>query len=82
MSVKQPLRRSHRIRGLSPEHPSNPTTQSLMEQEMHVNLDVGSGSLLELEGVLVTEEGGEFSLPSNVPITNYSFPLIEKQPSS
>ena len=45
---------------------------------MDVNLYVGSRSLPELEGDPVMEEGGDFSLPTNVPITHYSYPLMAK----
>ena len=60
--AKKTLRRSRRIRKLSLEYPLNPITQSLVEQEIDVNSDVGSGSLLELEGVPVMKEGVEFLL--------------------
>ena len=35
---------------------------------MDTNFEAGSGSMPKLEGVPVTEEGGEFSPPANVPI--------------
>ena len=42
-----------------------------MEQDMDTNYETCSVSMPKLEGVPVTEEGGEFSPPSNVPITDY-----------
>ena len=60
----------------------NPKIQYPMDQDMDVNSDAGSGSLAELEGVPMMEEQGEFDIPSNVPITNYSVPSIEERPSS
>ena len=49
---------------------------------MDVNSDLGSGSLLKLEGVPVMEEKGEFSIPTNICINDYSLPRIVEQPSS
>ena len=49
---------------------------------MDTNYETCSVSMPELEGVLVREEGGEFSPPANVLITNYSVPPIVEQPSS
>ena len=49
---------------------------------MENNYETGSASILELEGVPVTEEGGEFSPPTNVSITDYLVPTIMEQPSS
>ena len=49
---------------------------------MDVNSDAGSGSILKLEGVPMMEEQGEFALPTNVPVIDYSFPSIMEQPSS
>ena len=53
-----------------------------MEREMDKNSETGSVSMPQLEGVLVTEDGGELSPPANVPITDYSVPPITEQPSS
>ena len=53
-----------------------------MDQDMDVNSDAGSGSLVELEGVPMMEEQGEFSLPTNVPIIDYSLPPIMEQTCS
>ena len=57
-------------------------TRYPMEQEMEINSETGSASIPELEGVLVTEDGGELSPPTNVPITDYSVPPIVEHPSS
>ena len=53
-----------------------------MEWEMEINYETWSSFIPELEGVLVTEKGGEFSPPANVPIIDYSVPPIMEQPSS
>ena len=50
-----------------------------MEREIDTNYEIGSVSMPELEGVPVAEEGGKFSHPANVLITDYSIPHIEKQ---
>ena len=57
-------------------------TRPPMEREMDINSKTGSVSIPELEGVPVTEEGGELSPPTNVSITDYLVPPIAKQPSS
>ena len=49
---------------------------------MYINSEVGSISLLELEGDPVTKKQGDFSLPINILIIDYSLPSIVEQPSS
>ena len=45
---------------------------------MATNYEEGSGPMPELEGILVTEEGGEFSPLFNAPITRFAVPpLVE-----
>ena len=49
---------------------------------MDTNSEASSVSMLDLEGVLVMKEAGEFSPPTNVPIIDYSVPpLVEKTSS-
>ena len=48
---------------------------------MEKNSEVGSASILEMEGVLVEEEGVEYTL-TNAPTTNLSRPPLVEKPSS
>ena len=52
-----------------------------MERETNTNSKEGSVSMSELEGVLVIEEGSEFSPLSNLPITEFLVPHLVKQTS-
>ena len=79
--MEQPLRRSHRIQGLFPEYPQDPTTRQNMEQEMDLSSFVETGTPQE-QGVLIIKGGGEISPPVKIPLNHFSAPIVIEEPST